>query len=57
MTSRHSSSTPNDACQAAIAMQRRVADLPPVSGVQLAIRVGFHHGPVLEEMRELMASA
>jgi adenylate cyclase len=39
----------NDACQAAIAMQRRVADLPPVSGVQLAIRVGFHHGAVIEE--------
>lgn len=38
----------DDACQAAIAMQRRVADLPPVSGVQLAIRVGFHHGPVRE---------
>jgi adenylate cyclase len=39
----------DDACQAAIAMQRRVADLPPVSGVQLAIRVGFHHGPVRED--------
>ncbi len=38
----------NDACQAAIAMQRRIADLPPVCGVQLAIRIGFHHGPVLE---------
>lgn len=40
---------PDDACQAAIAMQRRIADLPPVSGVQLAIRVGFHHGPVRED--------
>jgi len=39
----------DDACQAAIAMQRRVADLPPVSGVQLAIRVGFHHGQVRED--------
>lgn len=38
----------NDACQAAIAMQRRIADLPPISGVQLAIRIGFHHGPVVE---------
>jgi len=38
----------NDACQAAIAMQRRVADLPPVSGIQLAIRVGVHHGAVVE---------
>ncbi|EXI79046.1 MAG: type VI secretion system FHA domain protein [Candidatus Accumulibacter appositus] len=39
----------DDACQAAIAMQRRIADLPPVSGVQLAIRVGFHHGPLRED--------
>jgi hypothetical protein len=38
----------NDACQAAIAMQRRIADLPPVCGVQLAIRIGFHHGSVIE---------
>ncbi len=44
----------NDACQAAIAMQRRVADLPPVSGVQLAIKVGFHHGVVTEERGELL---
>jgi hypothetical protein len=47
--SRRSSTNADDACQAAIAMQRRVADLPPVSGVQLAIRVGFHHGPVRED--------
>ncbi|HCZ13932.1 MAG TPA: adenylate/guanylate cyclase domain-containing protein [Candidatus Accumulibacter sp.] len=45
--------TAEEACQAAIAMHRRVADLPPVSGVQLAIRVGFHHGPLLEEGDEL----
>lgn len=44
----------NDACQAAIAMQRRVADLPPVSGVQLAIKVGFHHGVVIEERGEIL---
>ncbi|MER2543682.1 MAG: adenylate/guanylate cyclase domain-containing protein [Candidatus Accumulibacter phosphatis] len=44
----------NDACQAAIAMQRRVADLPPVSGVQLAIQVGFHHGAVIEELGEFL---
>lgn len=30
-------------------MLQRVADLPPVSGVQLAIRVGFHIGPVADE--------
>lgn len=44
----------NDACQAAIAMQRRTADLPPVSGIQLAIRVGLHHGPVIEESGEIL---
>ncbi|MDA0190129.1 MAG: adenylate/guanylate cyclase domain-containing protein [Proteobacteria bacterium] len=41
--------TADDAFQAAIEMQQRVSDLPPVSGVKLAIRVGFHHGPVIEE--------
>ena len=44
----------NEACQAAIAMQRRTADLPPVSGIQLAIRVGFHYGPVIEESGEIL---
>jgi adenylate cyclase len=47
----------NDACQAAIAMQRRVADLPPVSGVQLAIRVGVHHGAVVEHEGEVFGEA
>lgn len=37
-----------EACQAAIEMQQRIVDLPPVSGVKLAIRVGFHLGPVIE---------
>jgi class 3 adenylate cyclase len=44
----------SDACQASIAMQRRVADLPPVSGIQLAIRVGFHHGAGIEEGAEVL---
>jgi adenylate cyclase len=30
-------------------MQHRITDLPPVSGVKLAIRVGFHFGPAIEE--------
>ncbi|MGE5493062.1 MAG: FHA domain-containing protein [Actinomycetota bacterium] len=34
------------AYQSAQEMLQRVADLPPVSGVQLAIRIGFHVGPV-----------
>jgi len=37
------------AVHAAFEMQQRVADLPPVSGVKLAIRVGFAHGALREE--------
>ncbi|WP_301101602.1 adenylate/guanylate cyclase domain-containing protein [Propionivibrio sp.] len=40
---------PDQAFQAALQMQERVADLPPVSGVKLAIRIGFAHGSVSEE--------
>lgn len=32
------------ALQSAVEMQQRVADLPPVSGLKLEIRVGFVHG-------------
>jgi class 3 adenylate cyclase len=39
----------DDAFQAATEMQQRISDLPPVSGVKLAIRVGFQHGSVIEE--------
>lgn len=34
----------DDALQAAVEMQQRVSDLPPVSGVKLVVRVGFTHG-------------
>lgn len=34
----------DEAFLSAIEMQQRVADLPPVSGIKLAIRVGFSHG-------------
>jgi len=37
------------ACDAAKSMQLRVTAMPPVSGVKLAIRIGFHFGPVLED--------
>jgi class 3 adenylate cyclase len=37
------------AAQAAGEIQLRVDALPPVSGVSLAIRIGFHHGDVIEE--------
>lgn len=39
---------PEDACQAAIDMQQRIADLPPVSGLKLTIRIGLHCGVVTE---------
>ena len=49
--------TPDDALQAAGEMQQRVGDLPPVSGVKLAIRVGFHHGAVREEGGEVLGES
>jgi adenylate cyclase len=39
----------DDAFQASTEMQQSVSDLPLVSGVKLAIRVGFQHGSVIEE--------
>ena len=41
--------TAEEAFQSASEMQQRITDLPPVSGVKLTIRLGFHHGPVIEE--------
>jgi class 3 adenylate cyclase len=38
---------------AACSMQQRVDDLPPVSGIKLAIRVGFHFGPAIEEAKDV----
>lgn len=37
------------ATHAAGEIQLRVDALPPVSGISLAIRIGFHHGDVIEE--------
>lgn len=42
-----------DACQAAIDMQQRIADLPPVSGLKLTIRIGLHAGMVTHEGEKL----
>ncbi len=39
----------DDAFQAATDMQQSVSSLPPVSGIKLAIRVGFQHGSVIQE--------
>jgi class 3 adenylate cyclase len=41
------------AAQAAGEIQLRVDALPPVSGVSLAIRIGFHHGEVIEEKDDI----
>jgi adenylate cyclase len=38
-----------EALHAAVEMQQRIESLPPVSGVSLAIRIGFHYGPAPEE--------
>jgi len=42
-----------DISNAAIDMQQRVADLPPVSGLKLTIRIGLHCGLVSDEDGEL----
>ncbi|MFZ2971889.1 MAG: adenylate/guanylate cyclase domain-containing protein [Ferribacterium limneticum] len=49
--------TAEDACQAAIDMQQRIADLPPVSGLKLTIRIGLHCGEVLDDGKKLTGSA
>jgi class 3 adenylate cyclase len=45
---------PEPACAAAREMQQRVSVLPPTGGVALAIRVGFHFGPVLEDKGDFL---
>lgn len=42
-----------DAFQAAYRMQQMVDELPGQNGVKLAIRIGFHCGPVIEEASDL----
>jgi adenylate cyclase len=39
--------------EAACSMQQRIDDLPPVRGIKLAIRVGFHFGPAIEEAKDV----
>ena len=38
---------------AACSMQQRVDDLPPVPGIKLAIRIGFHFGPAIEDAKDV----
>jgi class 3 adenylate cyclase len=49
--------TAEEACQAAIDMQQRIADLPPVSGLKLTIRIGLHCGIVSENEDRLSGPA
>jgi adenylate cyclase len=45
---------PESACEAAKEMQIRVAAMPRVSGEKLAVRIGFHFGPVLEDKGDFL---
>lgn len=49
--------TAEDACQAAIDMQQRIADLPPVSGLKLTIRIGLHCGLLADDGKKLSGLA
>ncbi len=39
---------PDAAAHAAAEMQAKIDALPPVAGIKLGVRIGFHHGPVLQ---------
>jgi adenylate cyclase len=43
----------DNGCLAAIDMQIKITELPAVSNVKRAIRVGFHAGPVIEENNDV----
>lgn len=45
------------AAHAAAEIQQRVDALPPVSGISLAIRIGFHHGGVVGDDRDISGDA
>jgi class 3 adenylate cyclase len=45
------------AIQAACDMQIRVSAIPPVSGMKLAIRIGFHFGPAIEKEGDFFGDA
>jgi adenylate cyclase len=47
----------DEAAQAAIDMQFAVAALPPLRDTRLAIRIGFHFGPVLEDNADFFGDA
>ena len=45
------------AMQAACDMQQRVAAIPPIEKLRLAIRAGFHFGPAIEERGDFFGDA
>src|ERR1700693_2565364 len=49
--------TADVAMQAASDMQNRVAAIAPIDNVRLAIRVGFHFGPAIEDQRDFLGDA
>lgn len=49
--------SPEEACMAAIDMQLRVADLPPISGLKLTIRIGLHCGEIVEQFDTVLGEA
>lgn len=49
--------TAEDACHAAIDIQQRIADLPPVSGYKLGVRIGLHAGEVVEDKGQASGDA
>lgn len=49
--------TADSAMQAACDMQIRVAAIPPTGNVRLAIRVGFHYGPAIEDKADYFGDA
>jgi class 3 adenylate cyclase len=49
--------TADAAMQAACDMQNRVAAIPPADNVRLAIRVGFHFGPAIEDGGDFFGDA
>lgn len=48
---------PEDACNAAVDMQLRVADMAPVSGLRLTIRIGLHCGDIVEQFDTILGEA
>ena len=49
--------SPEDACLAAIDMQLRVADIPPISGLKLTIRIGLQCREIVEQFGAIVGAA